>query len=78
MITPPNPLDFLKSLLDIADKTGALEKVKSKLIMQPDPAAEKLDTVLDEILKVYASIQLELPQYLSLWFDPGASKEEFQ
>lgn len=58
------------SLLDIADKLGLIDSVKSKLFRNPDAAADKLATVLDELSKIYSALESELVRYLSLHFDP--------
>ena len=39
-------------LVDTADGLGAIEAVKRKLVKQPDPAAAKLVTVLEELSKI--------------------------
>lgn len=57
------------AVLGIADKLGILRAVKSKLLAQPDPAAERLVVVLDEIYKIYAALEAELVAYLSLWVE---------
>ncbi len=58
------------SLLDIADKIGLIDTVKKKLFRNPDAAADKLATVLDELSKIYSTLESELVRYLSLHFDP--------
>lgn len=58
------------SLLDIAEKLGLIEAVKKKLFCNPDAAANKLATVLDELSKIYSTLESELVRYLSLHFDP--------
>ncbi len=59
----------LSDVTDIGDKLGIFQAVKEKLLKQPDPAAQKLVTVLDEIYKIYSSLEAELPQFLALSFD---------
>ena len=59
------------SIVDVADKLGIIQAVKGKLLRQPDPAGDKLVAALDEIYKIYASVESELPQYLALTFDPS-------
>lgn len=67
------------SLLDIADKLGLIDTVKKKLFRNPDAAADKLATVLDELSKIYSTLESELVRYLSLNFDPeGDLAEERQ
>lgn len=60
----------LTSLVDLAEKLGVIQVVKSKLLRQPDPAADKLIAVLGELSKIYGSCEAELLRYLSLSFDP--------
>lgn len=60
------------SLLVVADKLGLIDSIKTKLFRNPDSAAEKLATVLDEISKIYSSLESELVKFLSLHFDPSA------
>jgi hypothetical protein len=60
-----------KTLVDIADKLGLIQAVKGKLIKQPDPAADKLVIVLEEISKMHTAVDEEIGKYLGLWFDPA-------
>jgi hypothetical protein len=48
-----------------------IQAVKQKLIKQPDPAADKLVVVLEEISKIHNAIDKEIGKYLGLWFDPA-------
>ena len=57
-------------LVTIAEKLGILAAVKSKLLKQPDPAAEKLIIALEEIYKIYLALEDALTSYLSVWLDP--------
>ena len=57
-------------LVTIADKVGAIEAVKGKLLSKPDPAAEKLIIALEEIYKIYLTLEEALTSYLSVWLDP--------
>lgn len=61
------------NLLDIADKLGLIDSVKKKLFRNPDAAADKLATVLDELSKIYSTLESELVRYLGLYFDPAAN-----
>lgn len=61
------------SLLDIADKLGLIDSVKKKLFRNPDAAADKLATVLDELSKIYSTLESELVRFLSLDFDPAGN-----
>lgn len=45
-----------KDLLDVADKLGIIQAVKGKLVKQPDPAADKLVTALEELSKIHTQI----------------------
>ena len=63
-------------LLDIADKLGLIDTVKQKLFRNPDAAADKLATVLDELSKIYSTLESELVRYLSLHFDPKGDLAE--
>ena len=66
------PLDP-SSLVDIADKLGLIDSVKKKLVRNPDAAADKLATALDELSKIYSTLESELVRYLGLYFDPAAN-----
>jgi hypothetical protein len=57
-------------LLEIADKLGIIDGVKKKLFRNPDAAADSLATVLDELSKIYSTLESELVRYLGLYFDP--------
>jgi hypothetical protein len=61
------------ALLDIADKLGLLDGVKKKLFRNPDAAADKLATVLDELSKIYSTLESELVRFLSLYFEPAGN-----
>jgi len=67
----PLPIDP-SSLLDIAARLGLIDSIKAKLFRNPDVAAEKLATVLDEVAKIYLVLESELVRFLSLHFDPAA------
>ena len=62
---------MFKDILDIADKLGIIQALKTKLLRQPDPAADKLVAVLGELSKIYLACDAELLRYLSLSFDPA-------
>ena len=68
----------LKGLVEIANKLGVIELVKNKLINQPDPAFDNLVVVLEEISKIYSSLDTELSAYLAIRFDPAMSPQERQ
>jgi hypothetical protein len=70
----PTPISPEK-LFDTADRLGAIEAVKRKLVKQPDPAAAKLMTVLEELSKVYGVLEEELTTYLALFFDESDPKQ---
>jgi hypothetical protein len=62
-------------LVDTADRLGAIDAVKRKLVKQPDPAAAELVTVLEELSKIYGAMEDELTTYLSLFFDDADLKQ---
>jgi hypothetical protein len=62
-------------LIDTADRLGAIDAVRRKLVKQPDPAAAQLVTVLEELSKIYGAVEDELTTYLSLSFDDSDSKQ---
>lgn len=43
-----NPMDFI----NLANDLGIIQKVRDKLTVQKDPAAEKLADVLDELARI--------------------------
>ena len=71
------PIPFDPSfILDLADKLGLIQSVKGKLLRNPDAAADKLVLVLDELTKVYITVEAELVSYLSLYFEPQENLAE--
>lgn len=67
------------TLVDLAEKLGLVQALKTKLLRQPDLAADQLVTVLGELSKIYGTCDAELLRYLSLSFDPaGAVTQERQ
>jgi len=62
-------------LVDTADRLGVIDAVKAKLVKQPDPAAAKLVTVLEELSKIYGAMEDEFTTYLSLFFDDADPKQ---
>jgi hypothetical protein len=66
----------VKDLVDVSDKLGLIQVVKSKLVSQPDPAASKLLAVLSEISKIYLAFDDELTRYLALTLEPAELAEE--
>src|SRR5437867_2574872 len=69
--------EFLRAraMFDIRDLLGIPEKIsnlvnmtRGALLGQPDEAAEKMAWVIDEISKIYAFIETETVNYLSLVF----------
>jgi hypothetical protein len=62
-------------LFDVANRLGVIEAVKRKLVKQPDPAAAKLVTVLEEISKIYTAMEGELTTYFALFFDESDPKQ---
>jgi hypothetical protein len=74
-ITAPLIKESAKHLFDIADRLGAIETVKRKLIKQPDRAAAQLVTILEELSKIYGAMEDELTTYLALFFDNSDGKQ---
>ena len=62
-------------LFETAQRLGAIDAVKRQLVKQPDPAAAKLVTVLEELSKIYGAMEDELTTYLSLFFDESDPKQ---
>jgi len=65
-----------KDLVDISDKLGIIQVVKSKLVNQPDKAASHLLAALEEILKIYLVFESEITKYLALTLEPDEIGEE--
>ncbi len=65
-----------KDLVDVTDKLGLIQAVKSKLVGQPDPAASKLLAVLSEISKIYLAFEEELTGYLALTLEKAELKDD--
>jgi hypothetical protein len=70
----PIPIPSAKDVVDIADKVGIIKVLKAKMVKQPDPALDQLNTVLDEISKIFEIMNTQITNYLALWFDPSDSK----
>ena len=66
----------IDALLKLADELGVISAVKDKLIMNPDPAADKLVTALEELAKIFESLNSELSRYLSITFYDGQGFKE--
>jgi hypothetical protein len=56
-----------EKLSAIAERLGVLEKLKRKLMKQPDAASAKLETALIEMSKIYGVLDNAVNDYLSLW-----------
>lgn len=65
-----------KALAEIAEKLGVLEKLKLRLFAQPDPAAAKLELVIDEIIRIFDVLNVEVTNVLGLWLDPASDRLE--
>ncbi|MEN8229961.1 MAG: hypothetical protein ABFS38_17505 [Bacteroidota bacterium] len=52
------------------------QKVKITLFSQPDPAADKLIIVLEEISKIYVSLDNELTSFLALSLDSNMTYDQ--
>lgn len=73
------PLNKIQDLVDLADKFGVIDRLKGKLMKQPDPAAHELVIIMDEIAKVFLGLQQETMRLFSLHFDsenPKGNHEE--
>jgi hypothetical protein len=73
---PSNAQSGFKDLVDVADRLGILDLIKDKLISRPDPASDKLVVVLEEISKIYSSLDNELSSFLAIRFYDGMLPEE--
>ncbi|MFX1277641.1 MAG: hypothetical protein ACFFAT_21690 [Promethearchaeota archaeon] len=56
-------------LYDLSKSIGLINALKSKLMMQKDPAAAKLVTALSEIYKNFSFLDKTLNDYVSIWFN---------
>jgi hypothetical protein len=61
------------AIVDLADKVGAIDAVKSRLLNQPDAAAEKLAESLEEFYKIFLALDDEVVRYLSQNFESEAA-----
>lgn len=59
----------VNEIINLADKVGAIDAVKYRLLSQPDKAAAKLAESLDELYKMFKALDEEIIRYLSLYFD---------
>lgn len=60
-------------IINLADKVGAIDAIKYRLLNQPDKAAAKLADSLDELYKTFKALDEEIVRYLSLYFDSEAT-----
>ena len=72
MTIPTGVLESAKGITDLADKLGLISTVKQKLLKNPDAAAAKLSSVLDEILKSFLAFETEVVKFLAITLEPGA------
>jgi hypothetical protein len=70
--TPAALLESAKGISDLADKLGLIATVKQKLLKNPDAAAAKLSSVLDEIMKSFLAFETEVVEFLAIALEPGA------
>jgi hypothetical protein len=76
MTTPLDPWTSVgKDMVEVLDRLGVIQAVKSKLVAQPDPALDKLVTALQEVSKIYDVLESEVKNLLSLYFDPSAAPD---
>jgi hypothetical protein len=73
-----NEMAGIDTLIELADKFGIIEAVKAKLVARPDPAADKLAAVLEELSKIYGAIESEITTYLAVSFDESQPATEQQ
>ena len=62
--------------VDLLDKAGILEKVKNKLVNNPDAAAAKLTLVLAELAKTYQIVDDTLVDFASISFEDAAARRD--
>ena len=65
-----------KDAVDIADKLGILEAIKTRLIQRPDAAAVKLAAILQELAHVFELCDKEVSRFLSLSFEEATAMDE--
>jgi hypothetical protein len=63
-----DPLNAIKSVIDLSDQ--AIKVLKPHFVRQSDPALDHLETVLDEISKIFNAMNTAITSYLALSFDP--------
>jgi hypothetical protein len=66
-------LTKFSQLITFLEELDAIQKVKITLFSNPDPAADQLVIVLEEISKIYIALDKELARYLSLSLDTNMS-----
>lgn len=59
-----------ESLIAMSEKLGILERLRRKLMKQPDVASSKLEMTLFELSKVYGILDNTVNEYMSLWLVP--------
>ena len=64
-------LDVGRKLSKLTEELGLLDVIKCKLMKQPDRAAAKLTTVLEELLKSLLVFESEVVRFLSITLDGG-------
>lgn len=64
-------LDVGRKLSKLTEELGLLDAIKRKLMKQPDRAAAKLTTVLEELLKSLLVFESEVVRFLSITLDYG-------
>jgi len=67
-----------EAIINITDRLGLLDKMKRKLLKQPDVASAKLETVLIEMSKVYGSLDNSANDYLGLWLLPDEQNAQWR
>jgi hypothetical protein len=59
----------LMPIINLTKDLNLIQQVRWKLVRQSEPAAEKLADVLDELAKMFSSLDDEIVRYLSLSFN---------
>ena len=67
-----------EGLASVAQQLGVLDKLKRKLVKQPDVASAKLETALIEVSKVYGALGGAVDEYLGLWLLPAPENKKLR
>ena len=61
----------VQGLAEVSESLGVLERLKRKLMKQPDVASQKLEVVLIELEKVFGALTNSVNDYMALWLEPS-------